>query len=145
MSSPPFFLNHSIGFSTDFYYFLNMEPILYQELTNKDLQLTLWWQDSLPSSLGRWRSCPFFTQPSKFHLHCALWISALCPLSWPPVDSGSQACPGITTDPTNRDLPNLSSRSHCLLVMWPIILPSFSCSILRDKYRVILNTHLFPS
>lgn len=117
LRSLSFFLNHSIEFSTHVSSFLNMEPILYQVLTNKGLQLTPSWQGSWGFS-GKVGLLLFFC--TAFQISCLLYFGSWCFLlsthGLPPVDSGSHVYPGIATDKTSRNLPDLFARSHWLLV-----------------------------
>lgn len=64
--------------------------------------------------------------------------------SWPPVNSGSQACPRfLQIWPTA--LPDHLARSHLLfLSVWCVLCPSFSCTDFVGKCRAFLNTPLFP-
>lgn len=59
--------------------------------------------------------------------------------------SGSQVCPGISTDLSNRNLPDFFVRSHQLLVLWCVIFPSFNGTVLRGNCGAILNTPLLST
>ena len=65
--------------------------------------------------------------------------------SWPPVNSGSQACPRFLQI-WPKALPDHLARSHLLLLsMWCVLCPSFSCTDFGGKCRAFLNTPLSPS
>ena len=143
--SPSFFLNHSARFSTYPHYFLNMEPILNH----------LYWQIESSAGTIRQGSQDF---PGKMGvllspLHCLpefittiLWGLGLSAFhSWPPVNSGSQACPRFLQIWLTA-LPDHLARSHSLLLSrWCVLCLSFSCTDFGGKCRAILNTPLSPS